>query len=106
MAKITESRGRELLAIVCEQIGGQSELARMMTAAGAPVTQSAVSQWVRGESRPEPVLRAVLDQLVAIDEGDWTTVEEALVIATVMARTAHTPAPDAAAATPDATEAA
>lgn len=93
MARITESKGRDYLAMVCEQVGGQSEVARILTAAGARITQSAVSQWVRGESRPEPVMRTALARTLSIAEDDWTTEEEAEIIATVTARVTPAVAP-------------
>lgn len=49
----------------------QAELARLLG-----VSQPAVYNWLRGTSRPEPPLRAVLEELTGIPVGEWETGEE------------------------------
>ena len=61
-----KSKGRTALAALCK-VEGQSKLAKRITDAGAPITQSAISAWVRGSSRPEPVMRRVLLS-ISVDE--------------------------------------
>lgn len=71
-----DTPGRAALSAHCDAIGGQSEAARQITAAGAPITQSAVSQWVRGATRPEPLMREVLARVLSIPVDAWTTADE------------------------------
>ena len=88
-----KTKGRTALAALCKSGEGQSKLAKHITDAGAPITQSAISAWVRGTSRPEPVMRAVLQDLFAIPADDWTTRSERRILDRV---SAHTRADEAA----------
>jgi len=56
--------------------GGQSEIARIFMAKGAPVLQASISSWCRGESRPSPVMRAVIARMFGIAETAWLTKPE------------------------------
>lgn len=66
--------------------GGQSEIARIFKAKGAPVLQASISSWCRGESRPTPVLRVVMRQLFGIAETAWLTKPEQRLLDRVAAR--------------------
>ena len=69
--------------------GGQSEVARVLKAKGAPVLQASISSWCRGETRPTPVLRTVLRQVFGIAEEHWLTAKEQRLLDRVAARTAE-----------------
>ena len=78
------------LSAVAEELkakGGQSEMARVLKAKGAPVLQASISSWCRGESRPTPVLRAVLRRVFGIAEEHWLTAKEQRLLDRVTART-------------------
>jgi len=84
-----KTKGRTALAALCSKTkGGQSKLAESITAAGAPITQSSISAWVHGTSRPEPVMRRVLAQVCGIPEDDWTTTAERRILDRVASRMA------------------
>jgi len=83
-----KTKGRTALAALCKSGDGQSSLAKTITNAGAPITQSAISAWVRGTSRPEPVMRAVLERVLGISVDDWTTAAERRILSRVEARAA------------------
>lgn len=80
------------LSAVAEELktkGGQSEIARILKAKGAPALQASISSWCRGEARPTPVFRAVLRQLFGIPEEHWLTRNEQRLLDRVIARTAE-----------------
>lgn len=82
------SKGRTALVALLEKTdGGQTTIARQLTELGAKVTQPSVGAWARGEARPEPVLRAVLEMAFGIPESDWTTREERNLLDRVAAKT-------------------
>lgn len=82
------SKGRTALVALLEKTeGGQTTIARQLTELGAKVTQPSVGAWARGEARPEPVLRAVLEMAYGIPESEWTTREERTLLNRVAART-------------------
>lgn len=82
------SKGRTaLVALLDKTDGGQTTIARQLTDLGAKVTQPSVGAWARGEARPEPVLRAVLEMAFGISESDWTTREERKLLDRVAAKT-------------------
>lgn len=82
------SKGRTaLVALLDKTDGGQTTIARQLTDLGAKVTQPSVGAWARGEARPEPVLRAVLEMAFGIPESDWTTREERKLLDRVAAKT-------------------
>lgn len=82
------SKGRTaLVALLDKTDGGQTTIARQLTDLGARVTQPSVGAWARGEARPEPVLRAVLEMAFGIPESDWTTREERKLLDRVAAKT-------------------
>ncbi len=88
------SKGRTaLVALLDKTDGGQTTIARQLTDLGAKVTQPSVGAWARGEARPEPVLRAVLEMAFGIPEADWTTREERKLLDRVAAKTDATPVP-------------
>lgn len=83
------SKGRTaLVALLDKTEGGQTTLAARLTALGAKVTQPSVGAWARGEARPEPVLRAVLEMAFGIPASAWTTREERKLLAQVAAKRA------------------
>ena len=82
------SKGRTaLVALLDKTEGGQTTIARQLTELGAKVTQPSVGAWARGEARPEPVLRAVLEMAYGIPAADWTTRDERRLLNCVAART-------------------
>lgn len=82
-----KSPGRDRLNEILGADGGpsQSEVARRLTERGAKVSQSAVSQWANGHSRPEPPLRVALEVVLGIDPNLWLTAEERAVVDAVRA---------------------
>lgn len=81
------SKGRTaLVALLDKTEGGQTTIARRLTDLGAKVTQPSVGAWARGDARPEPVLRAVLEMAFAIPRDAWTTREERKLLADVAAK--------------------
>lgn len=83
-----KSEGRKALTALCKREGGQTSLAATITKAGAPITQSAISAWVRGDSQPKPVMRAVMERVLGIPADDWTTAAERRILSRVEARMA------------------
>lgn len=88
MGKYT-SKASRVLAKLCERGEGQSSLAKTITDAGAPITQSAISAWVRGDSQPKPVMREVLHRVLGIPVDDWITTAERRILSRVAARTSE-----------------
>lgn len=69
---MTRTEGRQLLDAALKQPGrSQSWLARLLE-----IRQPAVSQWVRGNSRPEPHFRLALQRLLGIPAESWMTAKE------------------------------
>lgn len=82
------SKGRTaLVALLDKTKGGQTTMADHLSALGAKVTQPSVGAWYRGDARPEPVLREVLEKVYGIPAHDWTTREERRLLDRVTAKT-------------------
>ena len=70
MSTLEKARGR-LKEFVSGEGWSQTRLAELLG-----LSQSSVSGWISGPSRPEAHHRKVLAKLVGIDEDDWLKPEE------------------------------
>lgn len=67
-----ETAGRERLRAVMVERG----LTQVVVAGMVGVTQSMISRWLDGESRPEEHRREVIEMVLGIDRALWRTEEE------------------------------
>lgn len=86
-----QTLGRTAICALVDGGKSQSAIARELTESGATASQSAVSAWCRGSSRPEPPLRKVIEAFYGIGEDDWLTDEEREFVRRSIARRAEQP---------------
>ncbi len=72
---------RALARWVDQPGNSQGSLARSLE-----ISQPAVSQWIRGNARPEPHLRIAIELITAIPAADWDTDDERALVDRVRAQ--------------------